>query len=134
LTYIYYSSTIPEDLFAAARIDGCTEWQVFRRIALPLSRPVIALVAFFAFVADWNNFFLPFVMLPDSTKYPVQVGLEYLLSSTPAFNPANGAVDQDILRPEVAIATLVSIAPVLIIFLFAQRTLVSGMLAGATKE
>ena len=136
LTYIYYSSTITEDLFAAARIDGCTEWQVFRRIALPLSRPVIALVAFFAFVADSNNFFLPFVMLPDSTKYPVQVGLEYLLSSTPAFNPANGAVDQDILRPEVAIiATLVSIAPVLIIFLFAQRTLVSGMLAaGATKE
>ncbi len=134
LTYIYYSSTIPEDLFAAARIDGCTEWEVFRRIALPLSRPIIALVAFFAFVADWNNFFLPFVMLPDSTKYPVQVGLEYLLSSTPAFNPANGAVDQQILRPEVAIATLVSIAPVLIIFLFAQRTLVSGMLAGATKE
>jgi multiple sugar transport system permease protein len=121
-------------LFAAARIDGCTEWQVFRKIAIPLSRPIVALVAFFAFVANWNNFYLPFVMLPDSTKYPVQVGLEYLLSSTPAFNPANGAADQQILRPEVAIATLVSIAPVLIIFMFAQRTLVSGMLAGATKE
>jgi multiple sugar transport system permease protein len=134
LAYIYYASTIPEDLFAAARIDGCTEWQVFRKIALPLSRPIVALVAFFAFVANWNNFYLPFVMLPDSTKYPVQVGLEYLLSSTPAFNPANGAADQQILRPEVAIATLVSIAPVLIIFMFAQRTLVSGMLAGATKE
>jgi multiple sugar transport system permease protein len=134
LTYIFFSSTIPADLLAAARIDGCNEWDVFRRIALPLARPVVALVAFFAFVADWNNFFLPFVMLPDSTKYSLQVGLEYLVNSTPAFNPSVPAVGATIFRPELALATLVAVAPVLIVFLFAQRTLVSGMLAGATKE
>jgi multiple sugar transport system permease protein len=134
LTYIFFSSTIPGDLLAAARIDGCNEWDVFRRIALPLARPVVALVAFFAFVADWNNFFLPFVMLPDSTKYSLQVGLEYLVNSTPAFNPSVPAVGATIFRPELALATLVAVAPVLIVFLFAQRTLVSGMLAGATKE
>ncbi len=133
LTYIFFSSTIPEDLFAAARIDGCGEWAVFRRIALPLARPIVALVAFFAFVTDWNNFFLPFVMLPDSTKFPLQVGLEYLLSSTPSFNPAIGGAELPILRPELALATIVAIAPVLIVFLFAQRRLVSGILAGATK-
>jgi multiple sugar transport system permease protein len=134
LIYIYFSSTIPEDLFAAARVDGCTEWSVFRFIALPLAKPAVGLVAFFAFVANWNNYFLPFLMLPDSTKYPLPVGLEYLLASTPAFNPTNGGGQEAIYRPELALATIVAIAPVLFVFLFSQRMLVSGMLAGATKE
>jgi multiple sugar transport system permease protein len=133
LTYIFFSSTIPKDLLAAARIDGCNEWGVFRYVALPLARPIVALVAFFAFVANWNNFFLPFVMLPDSSRYPLQVGLEYLIDSTPAFNPSAPALGATIFRPELALATIVAIAPVLIVFLFAQRTLVTGMLAGATK-
>lgn len=133
LTYIFFSSTIPEDLFASARIDGCSEWAVFRRIALPLARPVVALVAFFAFVADWNNFFLPFVMLSNSTEYPLPVGLQDLLSSTPSFTPGLGGSQLPILRPELALATIVAMTPVLIVFLFAQRTLVSGMLAGASK-
>ena len=64
LAYIYYSTAIPRDLLDAARIDGCGEWLVFRRVALPLAKPVVALVVFFSFVADWNNFFLPFVVLP----------------------------------------------------------------------
>jgi multiple sugar transport system permease protein len=135
LCYIFFSSTIPKDLLAAARVDGCGEWGVFRYIALPLARPVVALVAFFAFVADWNNYYLPFVMLSDSNKLPVQVGLEYLIDSTAAFNPGNpGTGAQAVHRPELALAILVAIAPVAIIFLFAQRTLVKGMLAGATKE
>jgi multiple sugar transport system permease protein len=133
LCYIFFSSSIPRDLLAAARVDGCGEWGVFRQVALPLARPIVALVAFFAFVADWNNFFLPFVMFPDSTKFPVQVGLQYLLSSTPSFNPTVGGTQVPILRPELALATVVAVAPVLIVFLFAQRTLVTGMLAGATK-
>ena len=90
LAYIFYSSSVPKDLLAAARIDGCNEWDVFRRIALPLARPIIALVTFFAFVANWNNFFLPFVMLPNSTNYPLPIGLQDLLSATPAFNPGQG--------------------------------------------
>lgn len=131
LCYIFYASTIPKDLLARAHVDGCSEWDVFRRIALPLPRPVVALVAFFAFVADWTNFFLPFVMLYNSSSYPLTVGLQDLLGATPAFNPGIGS--SAILRPELAIATIVTIAPVLVVFLFAQRSLVSGLLAGATK-
>jgi multiple sugar transport system permease protein len=133
LAYIFYSSSVPKDLLAAARIDGCNEWDVFRRIALPLARPIIALVTFFAFVANWNNFFLPFVMLPNSTNYPLPIGLQDLLSATPAFNPGQGG-QVPIYRPELAVATIVAMAPVMIVFLFAQRSLVSGLLAGATKE
>jgi multiple sugar transport system permease protein len=135
LCYIFFSSTIPRDLLSAARVDGCNEWGVFRYVALPLARPVVALVAFFAFVADWNNYYLPFVMLASNNKLPVQVGLEYLISSTEAFNPGNpGTGAQLVQRPELAMAILVAIAPVAIVFIFAQRTLVKGMLAGATKE
>ena len=64
LTYIYFSTALPRDLLAAARIDGCTEFGAFRRVALPLATPIIALVGFFSFVANWTNYFLPYVMLP----------------------------------------------------------------------
>jgi len=133
LTYIYFSTSIPRDLLAAARIDGCTEFQVFTRVALPLAAPIVALVAFFSFVQNWNNFFLPFVMLPSSDGYPIQVGLTSLLSATPAFNPSSAGSDS-VQLPTLALATIVSILPVLIIFLFSQRFLVSGMTAGGTKE
>jgi multiple sugar transport system permease protein len=124
LTYIYFSTSIPRDLLAAARIDGCSEFGVFVRIALPLATPVVALVAFFSFVQNWNNYFLPFVM---------QVGLTSLLASTPAFNPSSlGASPIEL--PALALATLISVAPVIIVFLFSQRFLVTGMTAGSTKE
>ncbi len=132
LTYIYFSTALPRDLLAAARIDGCTEFGAFRRIALPLAVPIIALVGFFSFVANWTNYFLPYVMLPESSQYPVQVGLGLLLTDVPQFNPTAGT--GAVLRPELALATLLAILPVLIVFLFAQRYLVSGLLAGATKE
>lgn len=137
LTYIYFSSTIPKDLLAAARIDGASEWRVFRHIALPLARPIVSLVGFFAFVASWNNFFLPFVMTYDNSQYPLQIGLQQLIGSTASFNPANYSAGSSIVvlhRPDLAMAVIVAIAPVLIVFLFAQRALVAGMLAGATKE
>lgn len=133
LVYIYFGSSLPRDLLSAARIDGCTEWQLFTRIALPLAKPVVGLVAFFSFVGNWNNFFLPYLVLPSSEQFPIQVGLNQLLTSTPSFNPVAGA-GLNITIPELALAILVAILPVLVLFLFSQRTLVSGMLAGATKE
>lgn len=108
LVYIYFATSLPREILAAARIDGCSERQIFLRIALPLARPVVGLVAFFSFVGNWNNFFLPYLMLPGSDEFPLQVGLNQLLTSTPSFNP--------------------------VLFLFSQRTLVSGMLAGSTKD
>lgn len=132
LAYIYFSTALPRDLLAAARIDGCSEFGAFRRIALPLATPVIALVGFFSFVANWTNYFLPYVLLPQSSQYPVQVGLGLLLTDVPQFNPTAGT--GTVLRPELALATLLAISPVLVVFLFAQRFLISGLLSGATKE
>ena len=101
------------------------------RVAMPLATPVIALVGFFSFVGNWNNYFLPFVMVPGR-KAPIQVGLAELLSNVPLFNPTSaGTVNIEV--PTLALATIISVAPVLIIFLFSQRFLVSGMTAGGTK-
>ncbi len=133
LTYIYFSTSVPRDLLSAARIDGCSELEVFTKVALPLATPIVALVAFFSFVQSWNNFFLPFVMLPSSDGYPIQVGLTSLLASTPAFNPSSAGA-QSVQLPTLALATVVSVLPVLIVFVFAQRFLVAGMTAGGTKE
>ncbi len=132
LTYIYFSTALPNDLLDAARLDGCSELGAFRRIALPLATPVVALVGFFSFVANWTNYFLPYVLLPESSQFPVQVGLGTLLDDVPQFNPTVGSLA--IQRPELALATLLAITPVLIVFLFSQRFLVAGMLAGATKD
>jgi multiple sugar transport system permease protein len=121
LAYIYFSTSISRDLLNAARIDGAGEIRVFGSIALPLATPVIALVGFFNLVANWNNYFLPFVTQPGSTRMPLQVGLTELLSDP-------------ISHPQLALATLVAVGPVLVIFLFTQRFLVSGLQAGATND
>ena len=96
LAYIYYATALPPGLLDAARVDGAGELQTFLRVALPLAKPIVALVFFFSFVADWNNFFLPYVVLADSNQYPITVGLSDLLSSTPSFNPAVGGGGQSV--------------------------------------
>ena len=136
LAYIYYATAIPSELLDAARVDGCGEWLTFRRVALPLAKPIVALVFFFSFVANWNNFFLPYVVLADSNQYPITVGLSNLLASTPSFNPAVGGGGQSvkIFKPELALATLLAVIPVAIVFLVSQRALVRGTLGGAVKQ
>lgn len=132
LTYIYFSTAVSRDLLNAARIDGAGELRVFAQVAMPLATPVIALVGFFSFVGNWNNYFLPFLVV-GGEKIPVQVGLANLLANVPAFNPTT-AGSIVIQLPTLALATLLSVAPILLIFLFAQRFLVEGMTAGGTKE
>jgi multiple sugar transport system permease protein len=136
LAYIYYLSAIPPSLLDASRVDGAGELQTFLHVALPLAKPIVALVFFFSFVADWNNFFLPYVVLADSSQYPITVGLSNLLSSTPSFNPAAGGGGQsvNIFRPELALATLLAVVPVAIVFVVSQRALVRGLVGGAVKE
>jgi multiple sugar transport system permease protein len=118
LVYLYYSTAVPAELIDAARIDGCGEWQAFRRVALPLAKPAVALVFFFAFVADWTNFFLSYIVLGDSRQFPVQVGLNDMLLGAP--------------RPMLALAALIAAVPVALVFVLMQRALVRGLLSGAT--
>ena len=118
LAYIYYATALPPGLLEAARVDGCGEWAAFRRVGIPLAKPVVALVFFFSFVANWNNFFLPYVFLSNERQLPIQVGLSDLFRSS---------------RPAVALATLVAALPVAVVYVVSQRALVRGLVGGATK-
>jgi multiple sugar transport system permease protein len=118
LAYIYYATALPPALLDAARVDGCGEWATFRHVGIPLAKPSVALVFFFSFVANWNNFFLPYVFLSDERKQPIQVGLSDLFRSS---------------RPAVALATLIAAMPIAVVFVVSQRALLRGLLGGATK-
>jgi len=134
LAYIFYATSIPHELYEAARIDGCDEYRTFWWVARPLARPLIAILAFFAFVGTWTNYFLPFVLLGSTENYTLPLGLGVLFSSTPALNPGVGASQLPIGRPEVALAGLLVALPILVVFLLSTRFLVRGMLEGGVKS
>jgi multiple sugar transport system permease protein len=118
LSYLYYATALPRALLDAARVDGCGEWATFWRIALPMAKPVVALVFFFSFAGDWTNFFLPYAVLPDSSQYPVEVGL------TDMFMGGS--------KPMLALAALVATLPLALVYAISQRALVRGLVSGAS--
>ena len=134
LSYIYYTTTIPKELYESARLDGCNDFRLFTRIAVPLSWPLISLLAFFAFIGNWANYFLPYILLPSSENFTLPIGLGFLFYSTPAINPGVGATSVPIYKPEIALAGVLIAVPIMIIFLISQKRLVRGMLAGSIKE
>ncbi len=132
LSYVYYSVTLPKDLLAAGRVDGCNDWQLFWHIGLPLGRTMIATLAFLTFNGAWNNYFLPFVMLNHKEAYNLPLGIAALMNAgagSPSFMR-----DYPINEPEKALGGLVMIIPVMIIFLVAQKYIVQGLAAGSVKE
>lgn len=134
LAYIYYTTSIPAELYESARLDGCNDFKLFSKIALPLSTPLISLLAFFAFIGNWANYFMPYVMLPSSDNYTLPLGLGFLFLSTPAINPGVGATSVPIYKPEIALAGVLIALPIMIMFLISQKRLIRGMLAGSIKE
>jgi multiple sugar transport system permease protein len=134
LAYIYFTTSIPKELYEAAKVDGASEFGTFLRIALPLSKGLFGMLAFFSFSASWVNYFLPYVLLGSTSNFTLPVGLGVLFGSTPALNPSNGAAESVINRPEIALAGLLLAVPILIVFLASSRLLVRGVLAGSVKS
>jgi multiple sugar transport system permease protein len=122
---IYASAAVPDDVIEAARMDGAGEWGIFRRIALPVMVPGLVTVFLFQFVAVWNNFLLPYIMLGDDTKFPVTLGL-YTLLKQGANTPA--------LYTLVITGALLAIVPLIALFLTVQRFWSLDLLSGAVKS
>ena len=135
LSYVYYGSSLPGDLVDAARVDGCSELRVFWNLALPLARPLLGLLAFISFNANWNNFFGPYVMLNDDKLYNLPVGLNSVVAATsalrPGFNPTPGA--PTFVQADAAMAALFMIVPVVIVFIFSMRYVTAGAFTGGVK-
>jgi multiple sugar transport system permease protein len=123
---------MPLSVIESARIDGCGHFKTFFRIALPMSKPLIALVSFFSFVNNWNNYFLAFVLISDDSKLNLPVGLTALLSSTGAINPRT-ASNIPIGLQEAILAAIIVVLPIILIFLASQKHVRSGLNAGAEK-
>ena len=136
LTYIYYASSLPPQLLDAARVDGCSEVELFWHIALPLATPLLGLLAFINFNTNWNNFFGPYVMLNDDKLFNLPVGIQQFITATsavrPGFNPSPGIM-VGYQQAEAALFGLIMVVPVAIVFLIAQRYVIGGAFTGSIK-
>jgi multiple sugar transport system permease protein len=124
LARIYAAAAVPDTVVEAARTDGAGEWAIFRRVALPMMAPGLVTVFLFQFVAIWNNFLLPFVMLSSDRKFPVTVGLFTLLNQGQTV-PALYSV--------VITGVLLSVLPLIALFLSLQRYWRIDLMSGAVK-
>lgn len=114
---------IPKDLDEAARIDGMSHWSIFWRVIVPLSKPALAVVALFHFIAVWNDFLAPMLFLTKTEQFTLALGLQ-MYQSKAGLTPWNLLM---------AASTLV-VLPVIVLFVLAQRSLVRGIAAEGLKE
>ncbi|UVI29014.1 carbohydrate ABC transporter permease [Paenibacillus spongiae] len=140
----FFHSTIPKELQEAAHMDGCTNFKLFIRIVLPLSAPIIAVMALFYGVGHWNSYFPALIYLNDEVKYPLQMVLRQILVLQEMSAETTGAaISGDIaqaMNNKAEIASLVKYAviivstlPVVILYPFLQRYFVQGVMIGSVK-
>jgi len=114
--------TINLELDEAAKVDGAGEFLIYSRIVLPLSKPVLATVAIFSFMANWNDFLNPLIYLSDSNMYTLALGVNFLRSF-------RGGGD----LPLQMAASVMFIAPCVLLFIIAQRSIVKGIVTTGIK-
>lgn len=124
LARIYAAASVPDDVIEAARTDGAREWRVFGSISVPMMMPGLVTVFLFQFVAIWNNFMLPYIMLGNDRLFPITVGLSGLL---------NQGASQPAMYTSVITGALLSILPLGALFLTLQRYWQVDLAAGAVK-
>jgi ABC-type sugar transport system, permease component len=125
LARIYTTAAVPDSLLEAARIDGAGHWRIFSRVALPLMVPGLVTIFLFQFVAIWNNFLLPFIMLGDDRAFPLTVGLYTLLAA---------GANQPSLYNLIITGAMLSIIPLVALFLTMQRYWRTDLTSGAVKS
>ncbi len=116
-----YARSIPDELIEAARVDGASELAIFARIIVPLLRPIIVTLAMFSFLASWNDFMWPLIVLTDQGHYTLPVALASL--------SREHVQDNELMMA----GSVVTVLPVLALFLVLQRHYIEGLMAGGVK-
>ncbi|MGP3937492.1 carbohydrate ABC transporter permease [Nonomuraea sp. KM88] len=120
-----YAATVPDDVLDAARADGAGEWRIFLTIALKIMSPALVTIFLFQFIGIWNNYFLPLVMLSDSSLYPLTLGL----------TSWQGFADREpILQTLVVVGSFVSVIPLIVLSGALQRFWRAGLTEGSVRE
>lgn len=114
--------TIPDELSEAARIDGCSDFGIFWRVVLPLSKPALAVVALFAFMGIWNDFLGPLIYLQRPEQFTLALGLQNFQSKA-------GGTSWHLLMA----ASVMVILPAILLFFLAQRTFIEGIATTGSK-
>lgn len=114
--------TIPDELFEAARIDGCSELGIWWRIMIPLSKPALMVVALFTFMGAWNNFLGPLIYLQHPDQYTLALGLQ-------VFQSTHGGTEWNLLMA----ASLLILSPVIVLFFLTQKTFIQGIATTGMK-
>lgn len=113
---------VPDAIIESAKIEGATNWMIFWKIMLPMSKPAIATVGTLAFLASWNDYIWPLMILTDSEKYPLQVAITNINATNPVYTN------------EVMAILTVSTIPLIIVYIFAQKYLTQGLGNSGTGE
>jgi len=124
LCRVFAAAAVPSDVLDAALIDGAGHWRTFTGVGLPMMRTGLVTVFLFQFVAIWNNFMLPYIMLGNDRLFPVTVGLNGLL---------NQGANQPAMYTSVVTGAFLSILPLIALFLGLQRYWQVDLAAGAVK-
>jgi len=116
-----YYQTIPRDLEEAARIDGAGEFSIWLRIMFPLTKPAVAAMAIFVFVANWSSFLWPLIILDDQDKYTLPIAVAKL---------SGQFIDR---TQYIAAGSVIAVLPIIVFFFFLQRYFISGLTLGSVK-
>lgn len=116
-----YALSIPDELLEAARLDGASELRIFWSVVLPVLRPILVTLAIFAFLGSWNDFLWPLIVLTDDSRQTLPVALAAL--------SREHAADAELMMA----GSVVTIVPVLLVFLALQRYYLRGLMAGSVK-
>ena len=134
----YFQTSIPNEIYESAIIDGCDDFQVLLRIVLPLSIPIIAVMILFYAVGHWNSYFNALIYLSDREKYPLQLFLREILIKSEVDQMAgsmNVSTENYLMEAEAIkyAIVIVSNLPVLMLYPFLQKYFVKGIMVGSIK-
>jgi ABC-type glycerol-3-phosphate transport system permease component len=114
---------VPDELLQAARVDGCSELRLWWEIALPIVRPMVGAYTLLSFLASWNAFLWPQIVLQDETRYTLPLGLSGMI----------GLAEYETRYGVLMAGTLLAVLPVLVLFFVLQRDFIAGLTRGAVK-
>ena len=131
-----FFSGLPVELDEASYMDGANDLQIFIKVALPLSKPVIASISLFYGVGFWNDYFNAMIYLQDAKKFPIQIQLRSIILQTAKI--ADTLIDYDMngTPPDKAVkmaCTVIATVPILIVYPFVQKYFTKGVMVGAVK-
>jgi ABC-type maltose transport system permease subunit len=117
-----YMDTIPRDIDESAHVDGANDWQVFTKLILPLMRPILVTIGILSFIGTYGDFLMARVLLNDSSKYTLMVGLQLFTSGQ--FDKKWGVF---------AAGALIGALPIMLLYFLLQDQIVGGLTRGAVK-